>query len=346
MNILEKYRALPSKHQLGIAAGLFIVLLFVLPSTIVFALGAIASYKLIDKRSWKYTAVGVLSVLTFFAGILWIAGDAQPTTVSTPVQQTQEQSHETTQQEDVASTTTEQTVAETENVLETSSQSTATTQESTPKPETPQVQSTTSAAYNVVDVVDGDTVKLNFNGTVETVRLIGIDTPETVHPTKPVECFGIEASNKAKAVLTGKTVTFETDASQGTRDKYGRLLGYIILSDGTNFNKMMIEQGYAYEYTYSTPYKYQSAFKTAEQNARASGVGLWAEGVCAGQSATPDTTTSSGKWYVSSHYSSKYYYCEESDGWKSLSEKYLKIYDTEAALLADFPDHTLHESCQ
>jgi len=345
MNILEKYKALPSTHQLGIAAGLFIVLLFVLPSTIVFALGAIASYKLIDKRTWKYTAVGVLSVFSFFAGILWIADDTQPTTVNAPVEQKQAQTNENTQQEAV-STTTEQSVTRAETSLENEQEEAP--QESASELEVPQAQSTASATYSVADVVDGDTVKLNINGTVETIRLIGIDTPETVHPSKPVECFGIEASNKAKAVLTGKTVSLETDASQGTRDKYGRLLGYIILSDGTNFNKMMIEQGYAYEYTYSTPYKYQSAFKATEQAARASGAGLWAEGVCDEQSATPDatTTTSSGKWYVSSHYSSKYYYCEESDGWKSLSEKYLEMYDSEADLLADFPNHTLHESCQ
>jgi len=216
------------------------------------------------------------------------------------------------------------------------------------EPEEPTVQKTTNPLYKVVSVVDGDTVKLSINGTTETIRLIGIDTPETVHPTKPVECFGIEASNKAKAVLSGNTVSFETDASQGTRDKYGRLLGYIILPDGSNFNKLMLEQGYAYEYTYSVPYKYQADFRAAEQYARTNGIGLWANGVCEEESSQNNTpaTISDGKWYVSSHYSSKYYYCEASDGWKSLSGKYLKVYDSEAALLADFPNHTLHESCQ
>ena len=189
-----------------------------------------------------------------------------------------------------------------------------------------------------------------FGGKTETIRLIGIDTPETVHPSKPVECFGVEASNKAKQLLSGKTVSLETDASQGTRDRYGRLLGYIILSDGTNFNKLMIEQGYAYEYTYSTAYKYQTTFKSAEQYARTNGIGLWADGVCDEEADTEQNdqsaTNSGSKWYVSSHYSSKYYYCEESDGWKSLSETYLKVYNSEAELLADFPNHTLHESCQ
>jgi micrococcal nuclease len=134
--------------------------------------------------------------------------------------------------------------------------------------------------YTVVDVVDGDTVKLKIDGSTESVRLIGIDTPETVHPSKPVECFGKEASSKAKDVLSGEVVILETDKSQGVRDKYDRLLGYLILPDGTNFNKMMIEEGYAYEYTYSTPYKYQQEFQKAEKHARANKLGLWADGAC------------------------------------------------------------------
>lgn len=200
-------------------------------------------------------------------------------------------------------------------------------------------------------VVDGDTVKLNINGQTENIRLIGIDTPETVHPSKPVECMGMEASNKAKELLTGQTVRLETDDTQGTRDKYGRLLGYVFLPDGRNFNLVMIEQGYAYEYTYSTAYKYQSAFKSAEQSARHLGLGLWAEGVCVEAETSEEVTdpvvdTGTGNWYVSSHYSSKFYYCEESDDWQGLSEKYLEMYGSESALLAEYPNHTLHESCQ
>ena len=354
MNLLQKYKRLPNTHQLGIAAICFVVLLFILPSTIVFALSAVTAYKLIEKRTLKYTVVSILGVVTFFSGIVWIADDtSQPTVANNLIQQTQEQIHESTPQETVP-TTTEQTFEDTRAPLENKEEKvtpeeSVSAQESTSKPEVSNEQSAANAAYKVTNVVDGDTVKLNISGTVETIRLIGIDTPEIVHPSKPVECFGVEASNKAKAVLSGTSVSLETDSSQGTQDKYGRLLGYIILSDGTNFNKMMIEQGYAYEYTYATPYKYQSAFKAAEQTARASGAGLWAEGVCDEQSTTSDTTTTStsnGNWYVSSHHTSKFYYCEESDGWQSLSERYLEIYDSEAALLADYPNHTLHESCQ
>ena len=134
--------------------------------------------------------------------------------------------------------------------------------------------------YKVQSVVDGDTVKLLVDGASESVRLIGIDTPETVHPSKPVECFGLEASKKAKEVLAGQTVGLEKEPTQGERDKYNRLLGYIILEDGTNFNKLMIEEGYAYEYTYSVPYKYQTEFKQAQADAEANKRGLWADGVC------------------------------------------------------------------
>lgn len=134
--------------------------------------------------------------------------------------------------------------------------------------------------YSVVKVVDGDTLAILMNGQSQTIRLIGIDTPETVHPSKPVECFGLEASNKAKEILTGTQVSIETDLIQGTYDRYNRLLAYVILEDGTNFNKFMIEEGYGYEYTYSLPYKYQNEFKSAQQQAEVNKRGLWADGVC------------------------------------------------------------------
>lgn len=137
--------------------------------------------------------------------------------------------------------------------------------------------------YKIIKVVDGDTVAVDIDGTKETLRLIGINTPETVDPRKPVECFGKEASNKAKEVLNGKSVILESDPIQGERDKYGRLLRYIFLEDGTNFNKLMIAEGYAYEYTYNFPYKYQEEFKQAEKEARENKRGLWADDACVAQ---------------------------------------------------------------
>ncbi len=134
--------------------------------------------------------------------------------------------------------------------------------------------------FNVVKVVDGDTLAVNINGVAETIRIIGINTPETVDPRKPVECFGKEASDKAKSILEGKKIRLEADPGQGERDKYDRLLRYIFLEDETDFGKIMIEDGFAYEYTYNTPYKYQAEYKEAEKSARENKRGLWADGVC------------------------------------------------------------------
>ncbi len=132
--------------------------------------------------------------------------------------------------------------------------------------------------YQVTKVVDGDTIKIMYNGVEESVRMIGIDTPETVHPTEAVECFGKEASDKMKEYVQGKNVKIMFDSSQGESDKYGRLLLYVWVDD-VFVNKQMILEGYAYEYTYSTPYLYQSEFKATQKAAEDSRKGLWGD-VC------------------------------------------------------------------
>ena len=134
--------------------------------------------------------------------------------------------------------------------------------------------------HKVVKVVDGDTVDVEIKGKIERLRLIGIDTPETVDPRKEVQCFGIEASNKAKELLSGKFVTLENDETQSERDRYGRLLRYVFLPDGTHFNKLMISEGFAYEYTYDEPYKYQAEFKQAQALAQSQNKGLWNPNMC------------------------------------------------------------------
>lgn len=162
---------------------------------------------------------------------------------------------------------------------------TSNTQQTTPeKPPEPAKPTT----YKVVEVVDGDTIKIDYNGKTETVRLIGIDTPEVVDPRKPVQCFGKEASAHAKTLLTGKSVRIEADATQDNHDKYSRLLRYVFLEDNINFNKQMIADGYAYEYTYNVPYKYQKEFKDAQATAQSSSKGLWAASACSGQRTKPE----------------------------------------------------------
>lgn len=145
--------------------------------------------------------------------------------------------------------------------------------------------------FSIASVVDGDTFKVDINGVVKTIRVIGIDTPETVDPRKPVECFGVEASNKAKAVLSGKKVRLEYDPTQGELDKYARTLRHVFLQDGTNFGLLMIKDGYAHEYTYAVPYKYQTEFKAAQKQAMEAKAGLWGD-VCQSATAIEQPNTS------------------------------------------------------
>jgi endonuclease YncB( thermonuclease family) len=145
--------------------------------------------------------------------------------------------------------------------------------------------------YSVVGVTDGDTIKVDIGGSIETIRLIGMDTPETVDPRKPVQCFGKESSDKAREMLGGKKVRLEADPTQGERDTYNRLLRYVYLEDGTSFDKWMIAEGYAHEYTYqSKPYKYQAEYQAAEKSAREGKKGLWADDTCKGDTVSAAVT--------------------------------------------------------
>lgn len=135
----------------------------------------------------------------------------------------------------------------------------------------------------VVRVVDGDTVDVTVEGGQERVRLIGLDAPETHSPREPVQCFGAEATRRAEQLLTDQAVFVELDPTQGVRDRYGRLLGYLWLTDGRLVNLDLIAEGYAFEYTYDRPYKYQAAFQQAEGDARARQAGLWSPQTCNGE---------------------------------------------------------------
>lgn len=163
-----------------------------------------------------------------------------------------------------------------------------TNQDSNEKPEEyNQITDISNNLYLVVSVIDGDTIDIDMDGKIERLRLIGIDTPETKDPRKPVQCFGQEASDKATELLLNQKVKLELDPTQSERDKYDRLLAYVYREDGLFFNKWMVENGYAYEYTYNVPYKYQVEFKEAEDNARSNQLGLWSPDTCNG---SPDLT--------------------------------------------------------
>lgn len=148
-----------------------------------------------------------------------------------------------------------------------------------------------SPTYQVLRVTDGDTIHINYNGKDEKVRFIGLDTPETKDPRKPIQCFGREATAKMTELAENKNIRLEFDKTQGERDKYGRLLAFVYNEDSKNLAYEMIRQGYGNEYTYnSNPYKYQNEFKEAARKAREENKGLWAENTCAGDATKPADT--------------------------------------------------------
>lgn len=135
-----------------------------------------------------------------------------------------------------------------------------------------------SDAITVSRVVDGDTIKVLIDGEEETIRIIGINTPETVDPRKPVECFGKEASDAIKEKLSvGEVVTLVSDQTQDDRDKYGRLLRYVEDENGQDIGLLLILEGYAYEYTHQVPYERQPVYQEAERQAKDSIRGLWGD---------------------------------------------------------------------
>jgi micrococcal nuclease len=135
----------------------------------------------------------------------------------------------------------------------------------------------------VVRDIDGDTIVVDIDGRQEKIRYLGINTPETVDPRKPVQCFGHEASNRMKSLLKGGRVVLVASPNREDRDKYGRLLRYVELPDGTDLNLKMLQDGYAYEYTFGTPYSRQDAYRAAEASARAANRGLWSPQTCDGR---------------------------------------------------------------
>jgi micrococcal nuclease len=129
--------------------------------------------------------------------------------------------------------------------------------------------------WHVTRDVDGDTIDVQQGSTKETVRLIGIDTPETHDPRKPVQCYGPEAAAHTKSVLEGHDIRLAPDPEDSDRDKYNRLLRYIYLPDGTLYNAELVQDGWAFAYTVF-PYSKLDEFKALENEAHSANRGLWA----------------------------------------------------------------------
>lgn len=139
-------------------------------------------------------------------------------------------------------------------------------------------ESTSKEWVVVRRVVDGDTIEL-IDG--RKLRYIGINTPESVDPCRPVQCFGKEASLYNRQLVEGKSVRLEKDISES--DKYGRLLRYVFLDDGTLVNERLVREGYAYASPFPPDIAKKELFKEAEVDARTHERGLWSPETCDGK---------------------------------------------------------------
>jgi len=131
------------------------------------------------------------------------------------------------------------------------------------------------ALYRVVEVIDGDTIKVDIGEKIETIRLIGMDTPEIAGPHNPQDdYFGPEAARYTKQLLENQSVYLIPDPMQSNRDKYNRLLRYVFLEDGTLVNAKLVAEGYAYNYIYE-PFQFMKQFDYLEKQAKENQLGLW-----------------------------------------------------------------------
>ncbi len=136
------------------------------------------------------------------------------------------------------------------------------------------VEQTTPGLYRVTKFDDGDTIHVDMEGKIETIRFIGVDTPETHDPRKPIQCFGKAAAAFTKNTIGTNRVRLEADPTNSNRDRYQRLLRYVYLPDGTLMNQKIIAEGYGFT-TVSFPFTKMEEFKNAERQARDTNRGLW-----------------------------------------------------------------------
>lgn len=129
--------------------------------------------------------------------------------------------------------------------------------------------------YRVTQFDDGDTIVVDMAGVEEKIRFIGVDTPETKDPRKPVQCFGKAASAFTKNLIGNNPVKLEADPTNTNRDRYDRLLRYVYLPDGTFVNLEIIRQGYGFAYV-SFPVQKLEMLRAAQKEAREANRGLWA----------------------------------------------------------------------
>jgi len=137
-----------------------------------------------------------------------------------------------------------------------------------------QIQEHNPGLYSVKRFVDGDTITVDMNGKDETVRMIGIDTPETHKPNTPVQCYGPAAAAYTKNLIGDQKVRLEADPTNQNRDRYDRLLRYVYLPDGRLVEEELIRNGYGFAYT-SFPFTKKETFAGLENLAKTENKGMW-----------------------------------------------------------------------
>lgn len=237
----------------------FILLLIVLSFPVwPFLLGGFLVYKVFQRkisRGLKYAMIVLILLATLFVGSAWTAAVLAPK----PTKEAKTESKY--QPSPLPRTATPE--ASQKHPEEIQGLSTSTNISLSPSPAQNRI------IAKVKKVIDGDTIELE-NG--QKVRYIGIDAPETDHPSKPVQCFGKEASAKNRELVEGKTVELEKDVSE--TDQYARLLRYVWLGD-ILVNEYLVKEGYAQSSSYPPDIKYQDRFIEAQRQARKEQKGLW-----------------------------------------------------------------------
>jgi len=155
----------------------------------------------------------------------------------------------------------------------------------------------------VVGVTDGDTIRVRVGATTERVRLIGLDAPEL----KGDECWAQKASSKMQSLVQSRSVRLVADPTQDDRDRYGRLLRHVVTEDGRLAAQVLIEGGFAKEYTYRTAYEHRGDYLAAQKRARAGKLGVWSAACSApvvAAPAVPGTTTKPASCVIKGNISS------------------------------------------
>ena len=221
--------------------------------------------KKVSNKKTRYASFATIVLFHLFVGSAWVVP------MSSPSKPTQQKEQPTVQVDQNVSQATKPIEPETS----------PTVFKAQTAPNNPNL-----ALAKVVAVIDGDTIDVDLGeGNVKRVRYIGVDTPESVDPKQPVQCFSKEATAKNKELVENEIVGLEKDVSE--TDRYGRLLRYVYMGD-LFINHVLVSEGYASAISYPPDVKYQDKLREAEQQARTSYKGLW--GSC--KTATPMPTTS------------------------------------------------------